>query len=260
MRCAITELPGVAPSFSQPIALRVDELVSGVKERTSEPRADALQRFRTNGAVSSGRSFARTAFGPRNWLPPNGKQMDSWKLRARGGLHVVTLIISFGLLGCENMRNAGPADGLLDFVMRAAGRAQSNVAPIETGTTGGGEVATARAVAEGDRISIRGSVKKRSEAGWVSSAYAHLDIIVFNSRRGVTQSTTATFSPSSIPATMRGTEGRSHYSVIIRRPAPGSTISIRFHNVPRQECRFYQPAPPSVHLPGPPSNKTLAIA
>src|SRR5581483_5525449 len=31
MREALEELPGVASSFSQPIALRVDELVSGVK-------------------------------------------------------------------------------------------------------------------------------------------------------------------------------------------------------------------------------------
>ena len=31
MREAMAELPGVASSFSQPIALRVDELVSGVK-------------------------------------------------------------------------------------------------------------------------------------------------------------------------------------------------------------------------------------
>src|SRR5207253_2122965 len=31
MRDALAELPGVAASFSQPIALRVDELVSGVK-------------------------------------------------------------------------------------------------------------------------------------------------------------------------------------------------------------------------------------
>ena len=31
MRAALADLPGVASSFSQPIALRVDELVSGVK-------------------------------------------------------------------------------------------------------------------------------------------------------------------------------------------------------------------------------------
>ena len=31
MREAVAEVPGVAASFTQPIALRVDELVSGVK-------------------------------------------------------------------------------------------------------------------------------------------------------------------------------------------------------------------------------------
>ena len=126
--------------------------------------------------------------------------------------------------------------------MLAAGRAQPNVAPIEKGTTGAGEIATARAVAAGGGVLVRGSVKKRAGAGWVSAAYSHVDIIVLNAKREITQTQTTTFSPPDVPATMRGIEGRSHYSAIIQRPERDSVIRIVFHNVPRRECRFYQAA------------------
>jgi len=52
MRAELAALPGVASSFSQPIALRVDELVSGVKSAIGIPRA----RRRSAGKWRSGGS------------------------------------------------------------------------------------------------------------------------------------------------------------------------------------------------------------
>ena len=173
------------------------------------------------------------------------------KRYAHGWLTVVALITSFSFLSCESMRRAEHADGILDFVMLAAGRAQPDVTLIERATTGAGEIATARAVAAGDGVLVRGSIKKRTGAGWVSAVYSHVDIIVLNPKRKITQAKTTAFSPPNVPATMRGIEGRSHYSAIIRQPAPGSTISIRFHNVPRKECQFDQPASRGVYLAEP---------
>ncbi len=153
------------------------------------------------------------------------------------------VLLGLGLQGCETLEKADQADGLGDFVMILAGKAKPDVAPIEKTSTGGGEVATARAVAAGDHVLVRGSVKKRFGAGWVNAAYAHLDILVLNSMGEVTQYRTTTFSPSNIPATLRGIAGRSYYYASLQQPAAGATIRVRFHNMPRMACQFYQPNP-----------------
>ena len=145
------------------------------------------------------------------------------------------------LSGCESLKRADRADGILDFVMILAGTARPDVAPIEKATTGDGEIVTARAVAERGRVLVRGSVRKQIGAGWVSGAYAHVDVLVVNPQRRVAEAHATHFSPSDIPNNQRGQEGRSHYSVFLTAlPAAESIIRVVFHNIPRQQCEFYR--------------------
>jgi hypothetical protein len=164
-------------------------------------------------------------------------------LNARVGLSVLALIIALALQGCESLRKGEQADGILDFVMILANTAKPDVAPIERDSTGDGEIATARAVADrGGRASVRGSVKKHSGAGWVSGAFSHVDVLVLNSHRDMVESHTTTFSPSLIPVTQRGIEGRAHYHAALETvPPPGSVIRVVFHNIPREHCEHYRP-------------------
>jgi hypothetical protein len=111
---------------------------------------------------------------------------------------------------------------------------------IERATTVAGEIATARAVAADEGVVVRGSIKKRAGAGWVSATSSHVDIIVLNAKREIAQTQTTTFSPPEVPATMRGIDGRSRYSAITQRPKQDSLNRIVFHNMPRSEFRFYQ--------------------
>lgn len=128
--------------------------------------------------------------------------MSSLNYRCR--VSALAALAAFLLMSCENLKRADQADGLLDFVLLATGRGQPDIALIEKATTGGGAIATARALASADGVSVRGSVKKQAGAGWVSAAFSHVDIIVLNLRREVIQSETVRFTPSEIPATERG--------------------------------------------------------
>lgn len=164
---------------------------------------------------------------------------ERWE-NATGLLLALTVAVLY-LSGCESLKQADRADGILDFVMILAGTATLDVAPIEKATTGDGEIVTARAVADHGRVSVRGSVRKKFGAGWVNGAYAHVDILVLNSGRKVIESETTYFSPSDIPNNQRGEEGRSNYSAVLRAlPTVGSVIRVVFHNTPRRECEFYR--------------------
>lgn len=145
------------------------------------------------------------------------------------------------LSGCESLKQANRAAGILDFVMILAGSARPDIAPIEKATTGDGEIVTARAVVERGRVSVRGSVRKKFGAGWVSGAYSHVDVLVLNPKRRVAEAQTTYFFPSDIPNNLRGEEGRSSYYAALKAlPAPGSVIRVVFHNIPRRQCGFYR--------------------
>ena len=155
---------------------------------------------------------------------------------------LVTTLVALtacALLSCQNLKRADQADGLLDFVLIATARGQPNVAPIERATTGGAEVVTVRALASGSHALVRGSLEKQARPGWVSAAFSHVDVIVLNSNRRITETEVVSFFPSEIPATLRGVRGRSHFSTTIRQPPAGSLIRVVFHNVPRKQCQFY---------------------
>ena len=190
-----------------------------------------------NGKIIKNASESRSLTNDIVWLKQRCLRGSS---KVRIGPRSLAWIIAFALLSCQSLRRADNSDGLLDFVLLAAGRGQPDIAFVEKVTIGADEVLTARVVVDGDCASVRGSVGKRFGAGWVSSAYAHLDIIVFNSQREVIQTETATFSPPEIAATVRGIRGRSHFSAIIRRPTAESVIRVVFHSVPGKQCQFYE--------------------
>jgi hypothetical protein len=97
---------------------------------------------------------------------------------------------------------------------------------------------------DGDHVSVRGSVRKKFGAGWVSEAYSHIDVLLLDSHRRVIETKLAHFSPEDIPNNLRGHEGRSRFYATLRAiPEPRSLIRIVFHNVPEEQCEFYRSIP-----------------
>jgi hypothetical protein len=157
------------------------------------------------------------------------------------GLLLTIPLTLFCLPSCHTLKQADRADRLLDYVMTTTGNARPDVAPIEKATTGQGEIVTARAVLNRDHVSVCGSVRKQSVPGWVSAAYAHVDILVLNSHREIAEALTTYFSPSLIPKNQRGQEGHSNYCAALKAiPNAGSVIRVIFHNIPERQCEFYR--------------------
>jgi hypothetical protein len=148
-------------------------------------------------------------------------------------------LIALTFVGCSSFKRLDNADGPLDAIMLLAGTAKPDVAPIEKISHGSGAIVSARAVEDRGAISVRGSVRKTG-IGWVTTENSHVDVIVLNSQRKIVWEVSTTYFPRVIPNTIRGTEGRSHFSVRLSRPLPpGATIQVIFHDAPANRCEFY---------------------
>ncbi len=177
------------------------------------------------------------------------KQGDQGGLCKRRILCAVQLIalVLLCLPSCATLKEVDNADDFLDLVMIFTHTAKPEVVPIEKATTGDGEIATARAVLDGDHVSVRGSVRKRFGAGWVSGAYSHIDVLVLDSHRRVIEAKPVHFSPAEIPNNLPGQEGRSRFYATLRAiSGPRSLIRIIFHNVPEEQCEFSFSIPATV--------------
>lgn len=157
---------------------------------------------------------------------------DLWKGYFLRMVRVFELVL-LCLPSCATLKEADKADDLLDLAMILTHTAKPDAFPIEKASTGVGEIVTAHAVFDAGHVSVRGSVKKKFGSGWVSGAYSHVNVLVLDSRRRVTESRVVRFSPVDIPNNMRGQEGRSYFSVSLRAvPAPGSLIRVVFRTIP----------------------------
>ena len=148
-------------------------------------------------------------------------------------------LMALTFVGCSSFKRLDNADGPLDAIMLLAGTAKPDVAPIEKISHGNGAIVSARAVEDRGAISVRGSVRKTG-IGWVTTENSHVDVIVLNSQGKIVWGIATTYSPSEIPYTKRGVEGRSHFSVRLSRPLPpGATIQVIFHDGKANRYEFF---------------------
>jgi hypothetical protein len=123
------------------------------------------------------------------------------------------------------------SDGLIDFVLAVSGHEQIDTYPTERISRGGGEIITAHARKDSRGTYVFGDVGKQYGAGWVTTAWSHVDVIVLDSQNRHLQSLATRFFPSTVPATQRGIKGRSSYFVRLPSvPPAGSTIIVAFHS------------------------------
>jgi len=190
-----------------------------------------------SGAYRGGCSIVSTSMA---------KQGGACKRRILRAVQLIALVL-LCLPSCATLKEADNADDFLDLMTIFTRTAKPEVVPIERATTGDGEIATARAVLDGDHVSVRGSVRKKFGAGWVIGAYSHIDVLVLDSRRRVIEAKLVHFSPEDIPNNLRGDEGRSRFYATLRAiPKSRSLIRIVFHNVPEEQCEFYLSTPATV--------------
>jgi hypothetical protein len=78
--------------------------------------------------------------------------------------------------------------------MALVGKAKPDVPHIEKVSDGGGTIVTARVVAKDGAVSARGSVRKTT-AGWVTTAYSHIDVIVLDGDRNVVDGIATNYFP-----------------------------------------------------------------
>ena len=124
--------------------------------------------------------------------------------------------------------------GLLDFLI---GGDDVIATPIERVSGGGGEVATAQLRAYGKNVFVSGLVRRQSPGG--PPSWAHVDVIVLDSRKRVVETTSTTYLPRDIPHGQRSGFPQSHYTArLTTLPAAGSTIQVVFHSAHRSDCEI----------------------
>jgi hypothetical protein len=115
-------------------------------------------------------------------------------------LKIFVAVVGSSLVGCADLaRKFATSDGLTDFILAVSGNG----------------------------------------AGWVTTAWSHVDVIVLDSKSRHLQSLATKFFPSTVPETQRGIRGRSSYFVRLPTVPPvGSTIIVAFHQVPIIQCEY----------------------
>jgi hypothetical protein len=155
-------------------------------------------------------------------------------------LKIVAAAIGLSLVGCADLaRKFATADGLIDFILAESSYEQIDAYPTERISRGEGEIITAHARKDSRGTFVFGDVGKRYGAGWVTTAWSHVDVIVSDSKSRHLQSLASRFFPSTVPETQRGIRGRSSYFVRLPTvPPAGSTILVAFHQVPIIQCEY----------------------
>lgn len=103
-----------------------------------------------------------------------------------------------------------------------------NVIPVISTSGNGVIIANVHAGNERGKTHIRGSVEKAMNAGSVNSSRVHLDITATQKGK-VLRSLATTFFPTEIPATRRGTPGRSTFSVTTSELPSNAEIAVTVH-------------------------------
>lgn len=155
-------------------------------------------------------------------------------------LRIIVAVVGLSLAGCADLeRKFAKADGLIDFILAVSGYEQIDAYPTERISRGGGEIITAHARKDSRGTFIFGDVGKQFGAGWVTTAWSHVDVIVLDPKSRHLQSMATRFFPSTVPETQRGIIGRSSYFVRLPSlPPAGSTIVVAFHEVPIIQCEY----------------------
>lgn len=154
-----------------------------------------------------------------------------------------TLLVVAGLSlsGCADFgRKFAHSDGLIDFAMALSGHEQIDAYPVERISSNGlGKIVTAHARRDARGVFVSGYVEKGFSPGWVTAAWSHIDVVVLDANGQSLEGVATTFSPSEIPASLRGIRGRSSYFARLPFvPPPGSTIKVAFHNIPISQCEL----------------------
>jgi hypothetical protein len=155
-------------------------------------------------------------------------------------LGIFTAAVGLLPVGCADLaRKFATSDGLIDFILAVSGSEQIDAYPTERISQGEGEIITAHARKDARGSYVFGEVGKQFGAGWVTTAWSHVDVIVSDSKSRHLQSLATTFFPSTVPETQRGIRGRSSYFVRLPSvPPAGSTIIVAFHQVPIIHCEY----------------------
>ena len=153
---------------------------------------------------------------------------------------IIAAVVGLLLVGCADLaRKFATSDGLIDFILAVSGYEQIDAYPTERISQGEGEIITAHARKDSRGAFVFGDVGKQFGAGWVTTAWSHVDVVVLDPKSRHLQSLATRFFPSTVPDTQRGIRGRSSYFVRLpSMPPPGSTIIVAFHEVSIFQCGY----------------------
>jgi hypothetical protein len=153
---------------------------------------------------------------------------------------LIAAVVGLSLVGCADLaRKLGTSDGLIDFILALGGHEQIDANPVKRISSGSGEIITAHARKDARGAYVFGEVGKQFGAGWVTTAWSHVDVIVLDSKSRHLQSIATRFFPSTVPETQHGIRGRSSYFVRLPSvPPAGYTIVVTFHEVPLFQCEY----------------------
>lgn len=111
-----------------------------------------------------------------------------------------------------------------------------NAIPVQSTSGNGVIIVNVHAGNERGKTHITGSVEKAMNAGSVNSSRVHLDITATQKGK-VLRSLATTFFPTEIPATRRGTPGRSKFDVTISELPSNAEITVTVHRQPIGLCK-----------------------
>lgn len=150
------------------------------------------------------------------------------------------------LSGCADLgKKLVQSESPFDFALAVAGHEHTEAFSVEKKPGGNGVITSAHAHRDSKGAFVYGRIEKGFAPGWVSSAWAHVDVEVVDSGGRRIEAVTTSFSPSTVPHTHRGVVGRSSYFVRLQTiPPVGSKVLVAFHSIPRKECEHFSEQSP----------------
>ena len=154
---------------------------------------------------------------------------------------VLLATTSFVSTGCSStiIEKAQRTDGFLDFVAALGGSSVEDPLPVERESSSQGQIATAHVRAVADGFLVSGLVRKQSSIN--PPPWAHVDVILFNTKQQVVESMTTHYMPRDIPSCLHGGVSQSRYVAHLRtlHPSAGSTVRVVFDGKHATECALY---------------------